>query len=223
MQKLLTPLQRKALLIFQKSKLNTDFYWTGGTLLSYHYLQHRDSEDLDFFSDQLFFDDYMASEFLIIKKILNAQKMHERKHLNRNQLVFECGKQSLKMEFVYFPFPPLAKHIRLPEFGIAADSLKDIAVNKLHASFQRSEPKDIFDLYWIIKKGHFKFLDLFKWFEKKFGSTIDPVTYAAKIISDIPLLDKLRPLIRNKKFFQPELMKSFFETEALTYLKKKIK
>ena len=32
----------------------SDFYFTGGTALSFFYLQHRYSEDLDFFSERKF-------------------------------------------------------------------------------------------------------------------------------------------------------------------------
>lgn len=50
----LTPLQKKAIDLLAKSPLREKFYWTGGTLLSYHYLGHRKSLDVDFFSDEPF-------------------------------------------------------------------------------------------------------------------------------------------------------------------------
>ncbi len=50
----LNSLQKQVLDLFSKSSLKNTFYWTGGTLLSFVYLKHRISNDLDFFSDKPF-------------------------------------------------------------------------------------------------------------------------------------------------------------------------
>lgn len=47
----LTPLQRRFLDAFSKTELTKDFFLTGGTALAHFYLQHRLSEDLDFFAE----------------------------------------------------------------------------------------------------------------------------------------------------------------------------
>ncbi len=47
---LLTPFQGEFLKAFSRTDLNAAFYLTGGTALSAFYLQHRLSEDLDFFT-----------------------------------------------------------------------------------------------------------------------------------------------------------------------------
>ena len=44
----LSPSQRKAIDLLAKSPLREKFYGTGGTLLSYHYLNHRKSLDIVF-------------------------------------------------------------------------------------------------------------------------------------------------------------------------------
>ena len=50
-KKILSPLQNKFIGLFAKNKILTRrFYLTGGTALAAYYLQHRYSEDLDFFS-----------------------------------------------------------------------------------------------------------------------------------------------------------------------------
>ena len=50
-----TPLQKFIFDEFsQNPKLNKQFYFTGGTALSAIYLHHRESEDLDFFSESDF-------------------------------------------------------------------------------------------------------------------------------------------------------------------------
>lgn len=222
MKNLLNPIQKKFLAAFQKSELSKHFYWSGGTLLSSYYLHHRFSEDLDFFSEDLFPDDYLAGQILDLKNKAGAKKMDEQKRLNRHQLVFWYGKDSLKVEFVYYPFQAIASRKKLADFGITIDSLKDIAANKIHAAFERSEPKDIFDIYWIMHKGKFSFKDVFPWVEKKFGARLDPVSLIAKILDRIPSLEKIRPLVFNKSFLQPKKMKEYFGKEANKFLRKNL-
>lgn len=222
MKTLLDRIQKKFLAAFQKSDLAKHFYWTGGTLLAEAYLHHRFSEDLDFFSDQLFFDEYMAIQIAELRKKTGAQSVSEVKRLNRQQFIFEYGIRQLKVEFVYFPFPRLDKRRQSKHWKINIDSLVDIAANKTHAAFERNEPKDVFDLYWIIKKGRFSLRECVKFVEKKLGVKLDPVALIAKLIDALPQLKNLTPLITQKKILQPEKMKKYFEKEGLTYLRKKI-
>lgn len=49
---ILTEDQKSLLFRFRESQLRDRFYVTGGTALSAFYLQHRLSEDLDFFTEQ---------------------------------------------------------------------------------------------------------------------------------------------------------------------------
>ena len=52
---ILTPIQNQVLNQIKKSPfLKNNFYFTGGTVLSEFYLQHRYSNDLDFFSENKF-------------------------------------------------------------------------------------------------------------------------------------------------------------------------
>jgi len=52
---ILTARQKKVLSFVKENPYLTDrFYFTGGTALSYYYLHHRLSEDLDFFSEKEF-------------------------------------------------------------------------------------------------------------------------------------------------------------------------
>lgn len=46
-----TPTQRTIVSAVAKSNLAKQFYFTGGTALAACYLHHRESEDLDFFSE----------------------------------------------------------------------------------------------------------------------------------------------------------------------------
>ncbi|MFQ6091943.1 MAG: nucleotidyl transferase AbiEii/AbiGii toxin family protein [bacterium] len=50
--KVLTPLQEDFIGFFAKTVLKDTFLLTGGTALSAFYLQHRISEDVDFFTEE---------------------------------------------------------------------------------------------------------------------------------------------------------------------------
>lgn len=54
MESTLTDRQKLALKLIANTELAKHFYFGGGTALSHHYLQHRYSEDLDFFNQQEF-------------------------------------------------------------------------------------------------------------------------------------------------------------------------
>lgn len=222
MKKILTKRQNEFLVAFQKSELSKYFYWSGGTLLSYFYLQHRFSEDLDFFCDDLISDEFIAVEIFKIKKDTHAIKVLQYKRFNRYQFVFEYPKEAMKIEFAYYPFPSIEPKKILPGFDLKIDSLKDIAANKTHAAFERSEPKDVFDLYFILQKGGFPFIRIFEWVEKKFGVEIDPIFFGAKILESVSQLQKISPLVFSDKKNYIYRIEAFFKREIFSYMKKKI-
>ena len=50
---ILPKLQTRLLeMVLKTETLVNNFYWTGGTVLSEFYLHHRDSEDIDLFTDK---------------------------------------------------------------------------------------------------------------------------------------------------------------------------
>jgi len=51
MAEILTKQQKLALKLLAKTDISANFYFSGGTALAYYYLEHRKSEDLDFFSE----------------------------------------------------------------------------------------------------------------------------------------------------------------------------
>lgn len=218
----LSNFQREILKEIGKSELSRYFVWSGGTALSYCYLQHRNSFDLDFMSIDLFPDDFMLAEIKKITKNAAVKKTEEQKIYNRH-IFWLTKKETLKLEFVFYPFPNVKKPKMFKEFGIKVDSLEDILTNKAHAAFERTEPKDVFDFYSILKKKKVKFLTVFDWAKKKFGVEIDPVLFASKILEGAEKLSEIKPIVLKKDLYNPEKIKSFFEKEARHYLRKKIK
>lgn len=166
----LTPLQRFIFDEFSKDKrLIKQFYFTGGTALSGAYLQHRESEDLDFFSETDF-DKDMADKF--IQKVSGIQglqiKLTQRERTRIYELV-KSNKVQIKIDFAYYPYKRLKKSLNI--HGVKVDSLFDIATNKLQTVTNRTEVKDFVDLYFLLKK--FTLWDLMYAVKEKFKLELD--------------------------------------------------
>ncbi len=219
----LTRLQKETLLAFSKIDFGRNFYWTGGTLLSYNYLHHRFSEDLDFFSDDLFQDDLYLLFIDELKKKVAANKVNVIIKNNRRIYLIRRKKEDVKLELVFFPFLPVEKRILLKEFSIRVDSLSDIMVNKILSSYQRNEVKDVYDLYCYLKSNPKhnlpKLVDLA---EKKFGVAIEPVLLLAKINKLASQLDSIQPLLFSSRKNIARNVKDFFQNIFNSVAKRKI-
>lgn len=156
---ILTPLQNQVLTsLFRNDLGKRGYYLTGGTALAEFYLHHRHSEDLDFFTrrqDRLdqdfnhFLDLLPSLGFTITSKTMSGEylKLFLRKE--------GIDQEELKIEFARDVPAQMAES--LVREGIIVDSFEDIASNKICAILSRrpSEPKDYYDLYFILKESHF--------------------------------------------------------------------
>jgi predicted nucleotidyltransferase component of viral defense system len=208
----LTQLQKDVLFFIGKDSFVKNFYWTGGTLLSYFYFSHRFSVDLDFFSDNLFRDDEYLEFINKLKNEIKADKITQTIQHNRRMYFIEKGKNTVKLEFVFFPFPSVEKRAEVKEFSVKADSLADIMVNKTLSTYQRNEVKDIYDLYWyLVNKPKYDLTRLIKLVEKKFGVAVEPVLLLEKINELCDILDSLVPLLTDGEENLTAKIKSFFQ------------
>lgn len=208
--KILSTRQKELLDYLAKSNISKQIYWSGGTALSACYFNHRLSEDIDIFTKDLI--DGISLQIFIkdLKKTLKIKNLQSRSSLNRQNMNLD----GLKLEIVYFPFISLAKKNKWNSLPV--DSLEDISTNKTLALYQRNDPKDVFDLYFILQKTDFNLEKLIKNIQKKFGETIDKSLLSAKIHKNIENLDILSPLIFNKTILQK--IKKYFEEENKKYL-----
>ncbi|EKD56103.1 MAG: hypothetical protein ACD_58C00297G0008 [uncultured bacterium] len=196
--KILTNKQIQILNFLSRSNFfSHNFYFTGGTALAEIYLKHRLSEDLDFFSDDLYSDEVLLGEINKLKSNFKIKQIKYQKDKNRQifNLIFS-DKDIIKLEFVYFPFGKLMDKKISKEFNIRVDSVKSVAENKILALYENVGSKHIFDLYWIAKKN--KNLSLKKLHSgaiKKFGVEIDKVIFLEKSLEAIDKIDKIQPLI----------------------------
>lgn len=160
--------------------LRSTFYFTGGTALSSVYLHHRESEDLDFFS-QTKFDRKFVTEIVELwakdlKATVNVRAI-EHIHINTYYLTFS-NNSTLKLDFNYYAFDRLKKGKIVD--SIEVDSITDIAANKLLTVNQRTEVKDFVDLYFLLKK--YSIWDLSHWVRMKFNVEIEPWVLAMDLL-----------------------------------------
>ena len=140
--------------------LHLPFYLTGGTALGRFYLNHRFSDDLDFFTNAKTQDSATIAE-------LN-RKMKGRFEVNIQQSLFDDDFTRffiteddlfLKIELVndieYYAGKPTAY-----KYGYI-DTPLNILSNKLTALVGRDEPKDIFDIIHLSTSYSFNWMDLF--------------------------------------------------------------
>lgn len=215
MREILNKEQKKLLSYFSKNNFfRSNFYWTGGTALAELYLKHRLSVDLDFFSEELIADELLLENIKKLKKELKIKKVKYIKDKNRQifSLVFS-GKKAVKLEFVYFPFSKIRYKKVDKRYKIKVDSLKSIGENKILALYESSEPKHIFDIYWICKK--YKILSLKKLYFGalgKFGVEIDKVNFIEKAFEAIERLTFIKPLFMVKFKVDRKGLVKFLET-----------
>lgn len=211
----LTALQEIILSSFAKSTLSKKFYWTGGTLLSYHYLHHRNSQDLDFFTDQKFtFDE--INEFI---NSLGLKNPKSQKIYDRWEFIID---KKLRLDFVYYNHDKKTLHKREKLMGIYIDSLDDIAANKTLAFFDRNEPKDLFDLYFLITKNNYTPKKLLNLVGKKFGAKLSESSFWSESFKAFRLLNNIQPLMLEKTPKDKEkLLKNiedYFKSRSNSYI-----
>lgn len=153
------------------SFLVSQFYFTGGTALSLYYLQHRESVDLDFFSQTPF-----DPQIILAKVTTWADKFKalvDYIPIENNTHVFNLtfpNKQVVKVDFAFYPFNQIDTSKVID--GVRIDSIIDIATNKLLVIQQRSEVKDFVDLYFLLQD--FTVWDLIDRVQVKFKVRLDP-------------------------------------------------
>lgn len=140
--------------------LNLPFYLTGGTALGRFYLNHRLSEDLDFFvnSDDNFKHYLNQIKLEIVKEFhVNLQDSLFTDDFAR---VFIYSDQTiLKIEFVN----EVAYRVGNPsvvDFGLI-DIPLNILSNKITTILGRDEPKDVFDIIYISSNYSFNWKEIF--------------------------------------------------------------
>ena len=152
----LYPLQNKVLKLIGKS--NTDFYLSGGTVLSRIYLQHRYSDDLDFFMN-------MSGTFKEQTNRIIGNLKETFTDLSPNIIddtfvrIFIHDKEAeLKVEFIN-DVPFHSGGFEETEIYHKTDNWKNILSNKICA-LSRDEAKDYADIIYLSHKYNFIWEDI---------------------------------------------------------------
>jgi len=150
----------------RKLEFLNQFYLSGGTALSLQ-LGHRESEDLDFFSETDF-------ETLIIEQELEKVGKLESRETFKNTL--NCVLRGVKLQFLGYPYPLLEPFVGFEELRLS--SVIDIACTKLQTIGARGSKKDFIDLYIIFETYTLQeLLDLMK---RKYVNTDFSLTHILK-------------------------------------------
>lgn len=160
-------LQDQFLEQFFTSQFGPDFYLTGGTALARWYFHHRESVDLDLFTQNQ--DTDFAAVNLLVEKIGLTMGLRTVGQVVTNtflQYIFEdASGESLKVDFVK-DIPVHFGEFR-QEGNVKVDSLENIGSNKVLAIFGRTDHKDFIDLYYILQETKLAFEYLISLAKKK--------------------------------------------------------
>lgn len=213
---ILSDLQIKVIKHFGQAALKDTFFLTGGTALSYYYLKHRFSEDLDFFTEE-------PGSVRLVKDIIMgmARKMDLNYEISRDFETFcECfvtaKSERLKLHFAQDAPFRLKPIILDAAFNFFHDNELDIACNKFSALFDRHDIKDFVDIYFLSKE----FMD----FEKLHASASEKHVgmddyWLAVSLDYINTFEKLPHMI--KPVTIEELRRFYYE--KIKFLMKRIK
>jgi predicted nucleotidyltransferase component of viral defense system len=208
---ILTVDQKRFLRALRESPLAEVYYLTGGTALSAFYLEHRQSEDLDFFSGEAAALEMVLSFIHSLPGVTKVQ--FDRKFDRRIFLLELADNRVIKTEFTRYPFPRLEKETVVE--GILIDSFQDILVNKIVAMTDRIDAKDYVDLYCAIRKQpEIKIERLIEGAEKKFGVIGVGHIIQGRFLGDIPSSRGLHLM----ESIDPEQFVSFFRSQAKAWI-----
>jgi len=141
----LYPFQDEVLQII--TQIETGFYLTGGTAASRGYLEHRYSDDLDFFvNDEPDFGLWVDRVIQVLNSAANWELEILSRHDRFIRLNLIRSELSLKLEFINDVPSRVGKVTTHPTLG-KLDSAANILANKLTALVTREEPKDLVDVW----------------------------------------------------------------------------
>jgi predicted nucleotidyltransferase component of viral defense system len=177
----LYPLQDRILQLIGAA--DNSFYLTGGTVLSRAYLNHRFSDDLDFFVNND--ETYKEQVEHVFHTLQTANITVERAvvHEAFTRLYIHEESCSLKMDFVNDVDYRAGNVIETPLFA-RTDTMRNILSNKLTA-LGRLEAKDVVDIIYIARNLSFNWKEVFEEAKKK-DMWVNPVN-AAELLERFPV------------------------------------
>lgn len=151
-------LQNKVLIRIGKTRL--PFYLTGGTALGRFYLNHRLSDDLDFFvNNDPHYSEYIKEVQKILKTEFNLDTDNSLVTEDFSRFFIKQENVCLKIDFVNDLPARTGKPYKTKYFTI--DNAENILTNKISAIMGRDEPKDVFDIVHFALNYSFNWQEVF--------------------------------------------------------------
>ena len=122
------------------------------------FLGHRESEDLDWFTENNFDPIKLQAKIEVFGKLEGTEI---------SEGTLNTSLTGIKLQFLEYPYPLLEPIIDWQNINLS--SLIDIACTKLQTIGMRGSKKDFIDIYFLLK--HFSFEELFKKLDKKYSKT----------------------------------------------------
>lgn len=148
---------KKLFIQLSKEDFLNNFYLSGGTALSLQ-LNHRQSDDLDFFSQKKFNPQLLLDQLNKFGKAENAFI---------DQGTLNLYLYQTKLQFLHYPYKLLDLFLYYEKTKIS--SILDIACTKLITISDRGSKKDFIDLYFLLKQ--FSLAQLFDSLSQKYSKT----------------------------------------------------
>ncbi|MBI3384687.1 nucleotidyl transferase AbiEii/AbiGii toxin family protein [Candidatus Gottesmanbacteria bacterium] len=134
-----------------------NFYLSGGTALTLQ-IGHRESMDLDFFSQKEFNPQELQP---------GLEKIGQLNDLSMAVGTLNCFLEKTQLQFLYYPYNLLEDKINWE--GIYLSSVLDIACTKIITISARGSKKDFIDMYFLLKEYNLPFL--FQKLKEKYPKT----------------------------------------------------
>lgn len=182
--------------IIEEPYLLKNYYWSGGTALSEIYLHHRESYDIDLFTEKNEVHLPSVSKFVrSAAKKLRAKKIAPIRYLGLYSFTYILPNDSeLKIDFNYYPFKRIETAKKYKKLEV--DSLIDIAANKVHTIFMKPRGRDYIDLYLTLKENSQINLEkLILLADIKFDWHIDPLQLGENLSKVVTFTEKPKMFI----------------------------
>lgn len=195
--------------VLQKEEILKQFYLSGGTALSSWYLHHRESYDLDFFSNQPFDGEKITHWIKQNVKKLEFQSLVINDDFGFYTFLFRYTDNSrFKVDFAHYTSKRLTKGMNWR--GLEIDSMYEIAVNKTHTIRTHPRERDYIDLYFILKETNWNIDKLLIDADRKFDISTDSLQVAKHFLKATEITEFPKMLVP----FDIKKMHLFYERLA---------
>jgi len=136
------------------------FYLAGGTALTI-YLGHRQSLDLDWFTQKPFTNPLEFAQYLRETGVSFSTEQISQGSLHG-------WVEGVRVSFLEFQYPLLSPLVRWADLDVPLASLEDIACMKLAAIAQRGSKKDFYDVFALCRTT-FSLKQMLEFYQRKFS------------------------------------------------------